>query len=194
MRSRNFTIVMYPEDKTHVEALETIKKQFSYAYILHNKDKYEKDVLNENTGEIEHRKGETKKEHWHVLITFTNARSIENIREIIGIENLHIEKSSFYEMTRYLLHLDHPQKFQYNIAEIHTNIEDRIINAIGREYNKEEEKSRILLDFIFKETNQSILTFKQLTKFAMENDCLLELQKKSYFYNQFCDNLGVKRI
>lgn len=194
MRNRNFAMILYPEDQTHIEALETIKKRFSYAYILHDKDKWEKDVINENTGEIEHRKGDPKKKHWHVLITFENARTDQAIKDILENDKIHIEKSSFYEMTRYLIHLDHPQKYQYNSQEIITNIQERINNALKREYNKEEEKSRILLEYIFKETNKSILTFKTLTQFAMENDCLSELQKKSYFYNQFCDNLGFKRI
>lgn len=190
---RNYTIVLYPEDQTHVQALEYIKKQFSYAYILHNKDIWEKDNINENTGEIKNKKGDKKKEHYHVLITFLNARSQESVLEEIGLDNGHIEPSSFYEMARYLIHLGYPNKYQYTIQEIKTNIYTRIENAIKREYNKEEEKSRILLDFIFKNTNQSILTFKKLTEFAMENDCLLELQKKSYFYNQFCDQTGFKR-
>lgn len=193
MRSRNFTIVLYPEDRTHVEALECIKKQFSYAYILHDKDTYEKDQTNENTGEIEHKKGEIKKAHWHVLITFVNPRSDTTIKEIIGNEKIHIEKSSFYQMARYLIHMDNPNKYQYKKQDIETNIKERIENALKREYDKEEEKSRILLDYIFKESNKSVLTFKQLTQFAIDNDCLGELIKRSYFYNQFCDKIGFMR-
>lgn len=193
MRSRNYTIVLYPEDETHVQALDTIKNQFSYAYILHNKDKYEKDEINEDTGEIEHKRGELKKEHWHVLITFPNARSEENIKAILGNEKLHIEKSSFYEMTRYLIHLDSPHKYQYNSQEIITNIPERINNALAREIPKEEEKAMLLLNYIFSETNQGFLTFKQLTQYAIDNDCLGELQKKTYFYNQFIDKTGFNR-
>lgn len=194
MRSRNYTIVLYPEDETHVQALETIKKQFCYAYILHNRDIYEKDKIHEDTGEIEYKKGERKKEHWHVLITFLNARSDNTIREIIGIENLHIEKSSFYQMARYLIHKDNPNKYQYKKEEIITNMKDRIENALMKEINAEDEKAMILLNYIFSNTNQSILTFKQLTQFAIDNDCLQELQKKTYFYNQFCDKIGFGRI
>lgn len=193
MRSRNYTIVLYPEDETHVQALKIIKNQFSYAYILHNMDKWEKDKINENTGEIEYKKGDKKKEHWHVLITFPNARSDETIKEILGNEKIHIEKSSFYQMARYLVHKDNPNKWQYKNEEIITNMKDRIENALKREIQAEEEKAMILLDYIFQNTNQSILTFKQLTQYAIDNDCLTELQKKSYFYNQFCDNTGYRR-
>lgn len=193
MRSRNYAIVLYPEDKTHVKALEVIKNQFSYAYILHNMDTYEKDEINEDTGEIKHKQGERKKEHYHVLINFPNARTDAYIRELIG-EKIHIEKSSFYEMTRYLIHLGYPNKHQYDKKEIVSNMQERIYKALEREYDKEELKSRLLLDFIFSETNQSFLTFKKLTEYAMQNDCLLELQKKTYFYSQFCDKTGFGRF
>lgn len=194
MRSRNFTIVLYPEDETHIKALKTIEKQFNYAYILHDKDIWEKDQINEKTGQMEHKKGDKKKEHYHVLITFENARSEKTIQEIIENEKIHIEKSSFYEMARYLIHLDNPNKYQYKIQDIKTNIYKRIENALKREVDKEEEKAHILLEYIFDNTNQSILTFKQLTQYAIDNNCLGELMKRSYFYNQFCDKTGYNRI
>lgn len=193
MKSRNWTIVLYPEDETHVQALEAIKNQFSYAYILHDKDKYEKDEMDENTKELKHKKGEPKKEHWHVLITFPNPRTENTIKEIIGNDKIHIEKSSFYQMARYLIHLDNPNKYQYKSQDIKTNMAERINNALKREYDKEEEKARMILDYIFSTTNQGFLTLRMLTEWCMENDCLQELQKKSYFYNQFCDKNGFNR-
>lgn len=194
MKSRNYTIVLYPEDPTHADILLKIINMFDYAYILHDKDTWEKDNIDKETKEIINKKGEKKKPHYHILISLKNPRSEKRIKEQIGGEKIHIEPSSFYEMTRYLIHLDDPEKYQYKSQEIHTNMRERIERALQREFDKNEEKARILLEFIFDKSNQSILTFKELTKFAMENDCLIELQKKSYFYNQFCDKTGFGRI
>lgn len=191
-RSRNFSIVLYPsEDEKDKNTLEYIQNNFEYAYIEHNEDIWGKDITDEETGEIKYKKGEKKKPHTHVIINLKNARTIKSIKEELNID--YIESCNFYASARYLIHLGYPNKYQYNKKDIITNMQLRIDNALNREYNSEEQDSRILLEYIFSQTNQSYLTFKQLTKYAMENDCLLELQKKSYFYNQFCDNSGFKR-
>lgn len=63
-RDRKFCAVLYPEDETHVAAIEKLKSGgYNFATILHDKDVYE---------DGEH-KGETKKSHWHVVVRFKNA-------------------------------------------------------------------------------------------------------------------------
>lgn len=185
-KSRNFSIVLYPnENEKDKKTLEYIIKYFEYAYIEHDKDIWEEDTE-------EHKKGEKKKAHTHVLINLKNPRSIEAMKKELNID--YIETCNFYAYTRYLIHLGYNNKYQYSEKEIKTNMEIRINNALKREYNSEEQDARILLDYIFKESNGSYLTFRKLTEYALKNDCLKELQKKSYFYNQFCDNTGFKRF
>lgn len=191
MRSRTFALELYPEDKTHVEKLEYIKKYFEYAYILHNKDIWENDEINEDTGEIKHKKGEKKKEHWHVIIAFKNPRSIDSIKKELELK--HIETCNFYAYSRYLIHKDQPQKYQYSKDEIITNMQLRIGNTLKKDYNSQEQDSRILLDHIFEQQGK-ILTFKMLVEYAIQNDCLTELKKNTYFYKSFCDDFGFRRI
>lgn len=190
-KSRVFSLELYPEDNSHMIILDYIKNNFEYAYILHDKDIHENDVVNEN-GELIHKKGDIKKPHYHVLITFKNPRYVDKLKEELNLK--HIESANFYAYSRYLIHLGYPQKFQYKRQDIITNIDLRIDNALKRDYNSDEQDARILLDFIFKKCNEGFLTFRTLTEFAMENDCLRELQKKSYFYNQFCDQTGFRRF
>lgn len=191
-RSRNFSLVLYQnENEKDMETLTYIINNFEYAYCIHDKDIWENDVVNEQ-GEIVHKKGELKKEHTHVIINLKNARTIKSMTDELDIN--YIETCNFYASARYLIHLGYPNKYQYTAQDIKTNMETRINNALKRDYNSEEQDARILLDFIFKETNQGFLTFKRLTEFALENDCLRELQKKSYFYNQFCDQTGFRRM
>lgn len=191
-RCRNFSLVLYQnENEKDMETLRYIINNFEYAYCTHDKDQWENDVVNEQ-GELIHKKGELKKEHTHVIINLKNARTIKSMTDELNIN--YIETCNFYATVRYLIHLGYPQKYQYSKQDIKTNMETRIENALKRDYNSEEQDARILLDFIFNKTNQGFLTFKELTQYALENDCLRELQKKSYFYNQFCDQTGFRRI
>ena len=118
-----------------------------------------------------------------MLIYFKNARSVDNVKKELNIQ--HLETCNFYAYTRYLIHKDNPKKHQYSKDHIHTNIETRIYNALKREYNSQEQDTRILLDYIY---SRNFTTFRDLTEFAIENDCLIELKRNTYFYNQFCDN------
>jgi len=182
-RSRTFALELYPEDDTHVEKLQYIMNYFEYAYILHDKDKWEDETE-------EHKVGDLKKPHWHVIICFKNPRSIESIKKELDLP--HIETCNFYAYSRYLIHKDQPQKYQYNELEIFTNIELRIMNALKKDYNSKEQNSRLLLDYIF--SHNSYVSFKMLTDYALEHDCLLELQKNTYFYSKLVDDFGFRRF
>lgn len=105
-KSRCFSMVLYPyEDEKHQNILDYITSNFEFAYIEHNFDKYEEDTE-------EHKKGEYKKAHIHVIIYFKNARTVKSVSEELGLE--HLETCNFYAYTRYLIHLGYPNKYQYN--------------------------------------------------------------------------------
>lgn len=191
MRSRSFALELYPEDETHKDILEYIKNYWEYAYILHDKDLWEEDEIDEETKEIKHKQGELKKPHWHVMINFKNPRSVESIQKELRLK--HVETCNFYAYARYLIHKDQPQKYPYDQKEIITNINLRINNALKKNYNAQEQDGRILLDYIYNK-DKTILTFKKLTEYAIEHDCLLELKRNTYFYAKFCDDFGFRRF
>lgn len=192
-KSRCFALELYPEDETHMNILEYIIKYFSYVFILHDKDVFDKDVIDETTKEVLHKVGELKKPHYHVIITFNNARSLNKVlEELCCVGRIkHIETCNFYAYTRYLVHLDYPLKHQYDVSEIQTNIRTRVENALKREYNSKEQDSRILIDYI--KSKNSYITFMQLVDYAVDNNCLLEVKKNSYFYKSLCDDIGFRR-
>lgn len=180
---RNFTCELYPEDLSHMSILEYIIQNFTYAFILHDKDVFDKTIIDEDTGEIKHNIGELKKPHYHVIISFKNPRDIRKLKEELELN--HIESCNFYAYTRYLIHKDSPKKHQYKVDDITTNMWTRVNNALKRDYNAQEQDSRILLDFIY---SRNFTTFRDLVDYAIENDCLTELKKNTYFYNLQCDN------
>lgn len=192
-RSRTFALELYPEDETHKDILYYIIEHYEYAFILHDKDIHETDVIDEDSGEIKHKAGEKKKEHYHVIISFYNPRELNKVlKELQEIGNInHIETCNFYAYTRYLIHLDNPRKYQYSREDIQTNMRLRIDNALKREYDSKEQKTRLLLDYI-RSFQGGYVTFNMLTDFALENDCLLELQRNTYFYKQYVDDFGFR--
>lgn len=105
-RFRNFGIILYPEDNTHMLALEYIKHNYeNYIYILHNRD------LNENN--------EIKKEHYHIILHFPNARSLATLSRQLGIkENLFYQIKSLNGQLRYLIHYDDDDKTRYETDEV----------------------------------------------------------------------------
>lgn len=190
-RFRTFACELYPEDAEHLKILEYIKKYYEYAYILHNKDVWEEDRVDDD-GITIHKVGDLKKPHYHVVLSFKNPRSLDKLKNELGLK--HLETCNFYFYIRYLTHKDYPRKFQYLEEEIITNMELRVHNALKRDYNSQEQDTRILLEYIYSQRNQSYLTLKQLTDYAMENDCLLDLKRNINFYRYFIDDIGYRRI
>lgn len=189
-KSRCFCFLLYPEDNSQMDILDYIGQNYEYAFILHNQDKWENDVIDNETGEIIYKKGDFKKPHYHVIICFKNARYLKKVQEDLGLS--HIETCNFYAYCRYLIHLDEKDKFKYSPSEIITNIQARVDNALKREYNSREEDTRFLLDYI-KSFNGNYVTFRMLTDYALEHDCILELKRNVYFYRQFTDDFGFRR-
>lgn len=102
-RTRNYATVVYPESAPD-NWQEILSEQFVPAFIspLHNQD------LNP-TGEI-------KKDHYHVIIMFdsikTKDQAIEVFNLIGGVGCEIVQSIRGY--SRYLCHLDNPEKFQYD--------------------------------------------------------------------------------
>lgn len=106
-RIRNWTFVIYPEsapknwrdilDEQHIQWIESP---------LHDKD------TNED--------GTPKKPHWHILLMYDGKKSFEQIKEITDSLNSPIPQkvASTKGLVRYMIHMDNPDKVQYNQADI----------------------------------------------------------------------------
>lgn len=107
-RSRAFWFLVYPEGMSEdfVDVLNASGgKGF---YILHDMDKLED--------------GAAKKAHYHVLIIFENAHSLNSVKKIgvrCGAANGVIEAvNNSVACARYLCHMDSPLKHRYNVCEV----------------------------------------------------------------------------
>lgn len=153
VRTRNFATVLYPESAKE-NWREILEKEFVPAFIspLHNKD------INST--------GEDKKEHYHILIMFDNVKTIEQAREIfekigaVGCEKV----NSIRGYSRYLCHLDNPEKAQYNTSEV--------ISLCGADYletiNLITDKYKVLDEMMQFCEKYSITSFYLLSRYAFQ--------------------------
>lgn len=106
-RTRNFATVVYPESAP-ADWQTILSECFVPAFIspLHDKD------LNPT--------GEPKKPHYHVVIMFDSTKTLEQAKELFErIGGVGCEKvNSLRGYSRYLCHLDNPEKAQYNQDDV----------------------------------------------------------------------------
>lgn len=64
--------------------------------------------------------GTNKKPHWHVMMYFEGKKSYEQVWEIVNLINspMPLPVLSASGLVRYFIHLDNPEKFQYNLLDI----------------------------------------------------------------------------
>ena len=121
-RSRNYDLLLYDEDPTHLAALEKLSTGYRYIAIKHDKDLW----TEEDTPPDGVKVGDLKKAHWHVIIKFPQARWNTAVAADLGIATNYIQKCNSYEGSLlYLVHHGMPHKHQYEVSEcIGTLIKD----------------------------------------------------------------------
>ena len=109
-RDRKFVAVLYPDDPSHVEAIEKLMSGgYNFAAILHDSDVYE-------DGE---NKGELKKPHWHIVLRFKNAVWNTAIAKELSITPNYLEACKDVDAALvYLVHYGNPEKFQYEYEAV----------------------------------------------------------------------------
>lgn len=106
-RSRLWSTIIYPESAPE-DWQERLSSLLLRGFIspLHNLDKKED--------------GTIKKPHYHILFIFNSKKSLEQIKDITdqigGVGQFRIDNKLGAE--RYLCHLDHPEKAQYNPDDV----------------------------------------------------------------------------
>lgn len=149
-RTRNYATVVYPESAPE-NWQERLEQMFVPCLVspLHDQD------VNPT--------GEPKKPHYHVLFVFDVVKSKEQVKAIIeqiggvGCEPV----NSLRGYARYLLHLDNPEKAQYNIVDIRQmcGIDYQSIISLASDIDRSCEE---LLDFC--EVNQ-IVSFSMIRRY-----------------------------
>lgn len=107
-RTRNWVFIVYPESvvENWIEIVKEERVPFAVSP-LHDMD------VSGDTGEV-------KKPHFHVLITYTTVKTAEQVKELTESIKATIPQKckSVKGSTRYMAHLDDPNKYQYDAKDI----------------------------------------------------------------------------
>lgn len=139
-RTRVWAAIVYPEsapenwreilDDYHLEWAESPLHEFD---------------VNETTGE-------TKKAHWHIVISFDGPKSYEQVREILDPLNCAAPQKchSLKGAVRYFVHMDNPEKFQYSRSGIighgGFDVESALAPSSAKRYELIAEMQEFVLD------------------------------------------------
>lgn len=96
MKGRNFTIVIYSKDE--LDRILISSGCHEYAYILHDRE-------------------EGTKPHYHLIMTYINAISLEELKKTLNLSYIEPVKSLKY-MLLYLVHAENPDKITYAYEEV----------------------------------------------------------------------------
>lgn len=139
-RARNFVAVLYPEDETHVEAMKKLQSGYKYAAILHNKDIYDEDDT-----DIADLIGTPKKEHWHCVICFPQARWSSAVAKDLGIAENYLQQCNNLETYLcYLVHMGLPNKAQYDKSEVFGTMQTELERALAKSKTPDERALEVL--------------------------------------------------
>lgn len=133
------------------------------------------------------KEGETKKQHWHIILNLDGQKTYKQIKEISdSLNGARPEKVlSPIGMYEYLIHKNHPdrQQFENGFDEIeHMNGFDK--TEFIRNENVEDSVCNALLKVI---QEREILEFASLVAYCYEEqpEFLGYLRKFSYFFNSY---------
>lgn len=127
MKTKEFFLVSYLPHDVLQDILDTKLKQIDkYAYILHDKDVYDKDVVND-VGDVLHCVGEIKAPHTHIYLRLFESRDSGEIQRWFTREIDGQRVNCFYERVHnrigciaYLTHRTKKaqHKYQYDLDSI----------------------------------------------------------------------------
>lgn len=182
LQGRKFCGILYVETESYniKEVLNSVRCYFDqWAYCLHDRD-----VVDET--------GEAKKPHYHWVGSVKNPVSLATISNTLGVAPNYIQfvrkkgnGDNWKGAVRYLIHADHPQKFQYDAQEVVTNFD------VIRYFNAYDDTQQIVKIVGFIHENPCC-TFEEVFDFAVNNGCYSEFRRAAYIINRIMYERNVK--
>ena len=163
-----FFVIVYNEP-TIEQLIQCGAKE--YAFIKHDND-----IKNHDTGEL-------NKTHWHIYFKTYSRKTKSSIAKVFGISKEQIElliqfATNETSLIRYLVHVDNPEKYQYDIKDIKSNMNIQPyfeLNLTDLEFVKS-----IINDI----ANDIIKNFKEIVAYSISVNKLELVMKRAYFFKQ----------
>lgn len=169
---RNYEIILYPENQEHIDVLYKVKKDFKFAYILHNKDRKDD--------------GDLKKEHWHVQVFLDNQKTLSAFSKMLGLEDskhlIQIVKDK-KKAIRYLVHVDNDEKESYDVEDIITNID------IANYFSNLQSDESVDIDnmFSFIDEYKGYLSYRTFFRFVRDSNIWSNYRRNQFAINKLID-------
>lgn len=155
IQSRSWTFVLYPESCPEDWQEKLVGVPFLRSP-LHDKD------VNPD--------GTPKKPHWHVLVSFPNQKTLNQIQALcvsLRAPSPQVVKDT-RAMARYFLHLDNPEKAQYEKQDMLVGGGFDLENALKLSKSEEEKEERDFVCFLLNKIQEfNIVEFEELLLFVM---------------------------
>lgn len=182
-RARVHMLLLYPDNGTHAEAIEKIKKSYDYALILHDRDEWTEEDEKKNP---EHKEGEKKKAHVHAVIRCKNAVWNTALCSDLGIEIKFCEQAKNIDRAlQYLLHYNDTDKVQYSIDEVQGSMLPKLRESIARDEKSEGEKVVDLLEFI--DSIESKVSVRAFAQYCAKNGYWAEFRRSASIFMRVID-------
>lgn len=177
-RSRLHMLLLYPDNENHVEVLAKISKTYDYAGISHDRDYWTEKDEKKNP---EHKAGELKKEHIHIVLRTPNATWNTAICKDLGLEEKFCEKvDNFDKALQYLIHYNEPDKFQYSVEDVYGGLRKRLKESIAKNEKSEGEKVCDLIEYIEKQEER--ITIKAFASYCASNGYWAEFRRSASIF------------
>lgn len=159
-RTRSFNLLLYPDNTEHEKVLKMLTESvYQYVGICHDKDIYTQDSE-------KHIAGEVKKEHYHIIVKFENARTKSAVAKELGIDERFIDETkSFNSFSKYLLHRGEPDKYQYDTDELFGTLKKRVIKML--DVRTEDELALSIFDLL--ENEKRVISLTEFGKICASN-------------------------
>lgn len=180
IRSRVWCVLLYPDDDSHLNALDFIRSNYSYVAILHNKDTWTDE---DEANNPDHKSGSLKKSHYHLIIKFSQARWNTSICSELSIASNYLEACRNYENAcLYLLHSGLDDKFQYDLSELEGSLAADVEKFLKP--RSENERIALLLSLI---DEMGFVTYRKLLDVALEHDLYSDVRRMGYILSRVID-------
>ena len=179
-KNRYFEAILYKEDENFSKYFNNIKTKFTeVTYITHDRD-----ITEEENGEII-----KKKKHMHIIFKVgENARHLNSIAKDIEIAPNYLQGIKLIPMLRYLIHLDNPEKTQYDIEEVQGELKQRL----KQEVDKTIEDEIPIKEIVRQIKGKYIKNMLDLIEYGIDNKQLLKIRKYQYLLTKLIDERRIK--
>jgi hypothetical protein len=182
-RARVHMLLLYPDNESHVEVLNKIMKSYDYAGITHDRDTWTEEDEKKNP---EHKVGELKKEHIHIVLRTPNATWNTAICKELGLEEKFCEQvKNIDRALQYLLHYNEPDKTQYSLDDVYGGLRTKLAESIQRNEKSEGEKVSELINYI--ESQKEVITIKNFARYCAENGYWAEFRRSASIFIKIID-------